>query len=90
MNHLYHINVKKRDQLQQYLIKNGVDAKVHYPTPIHLQLAAKYLKYKRGDFPITERLADTILSIPMGSHISSIQITGVAKQLNMFSYKIKK
>ena len=40
--HLYHINVKKRDQLQQYLIKNGVDAKVHYPIPIHLQPAAKY------------------------------------------------
>ena len=45
--HLYHINVKKRDKLQQYLIKNGVDAKVHYPIPIHLQPAAKYLKYKK-------------------------------------------
>ena len=53
--HIYHINVKKRDQLQQYLIKNSVDAKVHYPIPIHLQPAAKYLKYKRGDFPVAEK-----------------------------------
>jgi len=45
--HLYHINVKKRDQLQQYLIQNSVDAKVHYPIPIHLQPAAKYLKYNK-------------------------------------------
>ena len=62
--HVYHINVKKRDQLQQYLIKNSVDAKVHYPIPIHLQSAAKYLKYKRGDFPIAEKMANTTMSLP--------------------------
>ena len=67
--HLYHINVKSRDKLQQYLIKNGVDAKVHYPIPLHLQDAAKYLKYKRGDFPITEEMANTSISLPVHEFI---------------------
>jgi aminotransferase EvaB len=59
--HLYHINVNNRDKLQKYLIKNNIDAKVHYPIPVHLQKAAKYLKYKKGDFPIAEKLANTSL-----------------------------
>ena len=41
--HLYHINVKKRDALKKFLIKKDIDAKIHYPIPIHLQKAAKYL-----------------------------------------------
>ena len=40
-----------------YLIKKNVDAKIHYPVPIHLQPAAKFLKYKKGAFPIAENLA---------------------------------
>ena len=82
--HLYHINVKKRDQLQQYLIKNGVDAKVHYPIPIHLQPAAKYLKYKRGDFPIAEKMADTSLSLPVHEFIKVNDIKYVANLINNF------
>ena len=82
--HLYHINVKKRDRLQQYLIKNGVDAKVHYPIPIHLQPAAKYLKYKRGDFPIAEKMADTSLSLPVHEFIKVNDIKYVANLINNF------
>mgnify|MGYP003351557367 CR=1 FL=1 len=50
--HLYHINVNKRDSLQKFLIKNDIDAKVHYPIPIHLQKAAKFLKYKKIAQPL--------------------------------------
>ena len=50
--HLYQINVSKRDELMNFLIKKGVDAKVHYPIPIHLQPAAKFLNYAKGDFPV--------------------------------------
>ena len=82
--HLYHINVKKRDQLQQYLIKNGVDAKVHYPIPIHLQPAAKYLKYKRGDFPIAEKMANTTMSLPVHEFIKEKDIKYVANLINNF------
>ena len=82
--HLYHINVKKRDKLQQYLIKNGVDAKVHYPIPIHLQDAAKYLKYKKGDFPVAEQMANTSMSLPVHEFIKEKQIKYVANLINDF------
>ncbi len=78
------INVKKRDQLQQYLIKNGVDAKVHYPIPIHLQPAAKYLKYKRGDFPVAEQMANTSMSLPVHEFIKKKDINNVAQLINNF------
>ena len=82
--HLYHINVKKRDQLQQYLIKNSVDAKVHYPIPIHLQPAAKYLKYKKGDFPLAEEMANTSMSLPVHEFIKESDIKYVANLINNF------
>jgi dTDP-4-amino-4,6-dideoxygalactose transaminase len=82
--HVYHINVKKRDQLQQYLIKNNVDAKVHYPIPIHLQPAAKYLKYKKGDFPLAEEMANTSMSLPVHEFIKESDIKYVANLINDF------
>ena len=82
--HVYHINVKKRDQLQQYLIKNNVDAKVHYPIPIHLQQAAKYLKYKKGDFPLAEEMANTSMSLPVHEFIKESDIKYVANLINDF------
>ena len=82
--HVYHINVKKRDQLQQYLIKNSVDAKVHYPIPIHLQPAAKYLKYKKGDFPLAEEMANTSMSLPVHEFIKESDIKYVANLINNF------
>ena len=85
--HLYHINVKKRDQLKQYLIQNSVDAKVHYPIPIHLQDAAKYLKYKRGDFPIAEQMANTTMTLPVHEFIKEKHIKYVADLINNFYKK---
>ena len=82
--HVYHINVKKRDQLQEYLIKNSVDAKVHYPIPIHLQPAAKYLKYKHGDFPLAEKMANTSISLPVHEFIKESDIKYVASLVNNF------
>ena len=82
--HLYHINIKKRDQLQKYLIKNNIDAKVHYPIPVHLQKAARYLKYKRGDFPIAEKLAQTSLSLPLFPGMKKDQIELVVKNIKSF------
>ena len=81
--HLYQINVKKRDLLQKFLIKNGVDAKIHYPVPVHLQPAAKDLKYKIGDFPNAEMLAKSTLSLPVHEYIQK-------KDLNKIFNLIKK
>jgi len=88
--HLYHINVenlKTRDQLQKFLIKNNIDAKVHYPIPVHLQKAAKYLKYKKGDFPISEKLANTSLSLPVHEFIDRRHINHMSKMIFKFFKK---
>jgi len=85
--HLYHINVKKRDLLQKYLIKNNVDAKVHYPIPIHLQKAAKYLKYKKGDFPISEKMSNTSLSLPVHEFINERHVKYMVHYVNKFYLK---
>ena len=82
--HLYHINVKKRDKLQKYLIRNSIDAKVHYPIPIHLQTAAKYLKYKKGDFPVAEKVAKTSLSLPVHEFLEEKDFKRMAGLINKF------
>ncbi len=87
--HLYHINVKKRDILQKYLIKNNIDAKVHYPIPVHLQRAAKYLKYKRGDFPVSEKMANTSLSLPVHEFIDMRHIKHMVNTINKFYQRRK-
>jgi aminotransferase EvaB len=82
--HLYHINVKRRDQLQKYLIKNKIDAKVHYPIPVHLQRAARFLKYKKGDFPVAEKLANTSLYLPVHEFIKKPHVEHVVKTIEKF------
>ena len=72
--HLYQVKVKKRESLLKYLHNHGIDAKIHYPKPIHLQKAAKYLKYKKGDFPNAERLGKQIISLPVHEFIKKSQL----------------
>lgn len=63
--HLYVIRTKFRDELRSYLVKKGIETSIHYPIPPHLQQAYKHLGYKEGDFPISEELSKTSLSIPL-------------------------
>ena len=82
--HLYQINVSKRDKLMNYLIKNGVDAKVHYPIPIHLQPAAKFLNHSKGDFPIAEKVAKTTISLPVHEYIKIKDLRKMAMHIRNF------
>jgi dTDP-4-amino-4,6-dideoxygalactose transaminase len=61
----YVVQAERRDELQRYLIHHGVEALVHYPTPIHLQPAARDLNYAATDFPVTMRCCARILSLPL-------------------------
>lgn len=63
--HLYVIRIKDRDGLQRHLTENGVGTGLHYPVPLHLQKACERYGYRRGELPVTERLAAEILSLPM-------------------------
>jgi dTDP-4-amino-4,6-dideoxygalactose transaminase len=57
---------------------------VHYPVPIHLQAAFRHLGYKSGDFPVAERLAAEVLSLPMYPHIVPAQQEQVAATVREF------
>ena len=72
--HLYQVQVENRDELLAYLQAHGVEAKVHYPTPLHLQPALASLGYKRGDFPNAERFCDTHISLPIHQYLTEEQI----------------
>jgi dTDP-4-amino-4,6-dideoxygalactose transaminase len=63
--HLYVVRVPDRDTLQRELTQAGIDTGVHYPTPLHLQKAYAWLGYTYGDFPVAERVASEVLSLPM-------------------------
>jgi aminotransferase EvaB len=82
--HLYQISCDNRDSLQKYLIKQGIDAKVHYPVPMHLQPAASFLGHRVGDFPAAERISRTTLSLPVHEFITREQQNFVIKQIKNF------
>ncbi|MFB0562295.1 MAG: DegT/DnrJ/EryC1/StrS family aminotransferase [Candidatus Lokiarchaeia archaeon] len=81
--HLYVIRTKKRATLQKRLKEKGIATGIHYPVPLHLQKAYKYLGYKKGDFPITEKCTQEILSLPMFSEVTGEQMEEVSKTIKL-------
>ncbi len=82
--HLYMVRVKDRDGLLAFLQKKGVDAKIHYPKPIHLQPAAAYLGYKPGSFPKAEADCKCILTLPAHQHLTEEEIDFTIKAVHEF------
>ena len=74
----------KRDALRAHLTARGIGTQIHYPVPIHLQDAARFLGYKRGDLPVTERLAGEVLSIPMYPELTDTQQQHVTSAIREF------
>lgn len=68
--HLYSVRCENRNALKQHLNEHGVDAKIHYPIPMHLQPAAKKYGYHAGDFPVAELIAQQTLSLPVHEFIT--------------------
>jgi dTDP-4-amino-4,6-dideoxygalactose transaminase len=79
--HLFVIRVPQRNRVRDALEKAGIQTGIHYPTPIHLQPAYQSLKKPRGSYPVAERMADEILSLPMFPTITPSQIELVADQV---------
>jgi len=67
----YSILTENRDALAAFLNSRAVPMAIYYPKPLHLQKAFSFLGYKRGEFPISEHVADTIISLPMDSLFGS-------------------
>jgi dTDP-4-amino-4,6-dideoxygalactose transaminase/acetyltransferase-like isoleucine patch superfamily enzyme len=83
--HLYVIRAQDRDGLQKRLAAAGINTGIHYPIPLHLQEAYKALGYKKGDFPVSEKVASEILSLPMYPGISVVEQRRVAEVISEFA-----
>lgn len=79
--HLYVIETDYRDKLAEKLKASGIDTGFHYPIPLHLQKVYESLGHKRGDFPVSERLGDRCLSLPMFPELTDEQIQAVVAAL---------
>ena len=77
---------KNRDKLKKFLEKNNVEVKIHYPKPLHLQKPSLKMGYKKGDFPIAERLADSTISLPVHEFVSPEQIEKMGNLVRSFYY----
>jgi dTDP-4-amino-4,6-dideoxygalactose transaminase len=99
VRHVYHLFViqlkgkdnvercEKRDKLKNYLTDNDIASGMHYPIPLHLQKCFDFLGYKKGDFPVTEQLADAGLSLPMFPELSDDQLIYVSETIKNFFSK---
>jgi dTDP-4-amino-4,6-dideoxygalactose transaminase len=85
--HLYVIMVDDRDALQKFLNDKGIATDLHYPLPLHLQKAYEHLGYKEGDFPVTERAAKRLLSLPMYPELTREQFKYVTDTIKQFVEK---
>lgn len=88
--HQYTLQLKdiNRDALINYLKSKGIPAMVYYPFPLHLQNAYKHLGYKENDFPITEKLCKTVLSLPIHTEMTKEELKYITKTI--LEYTISK
>jgi dTDP-4-amino-4,6-dideoxygalactose transaminase len=82
--HLYVLRVKQRNELLAYLRQNGVDAKIHYPIPVHLQKAAVQLGYRKGDFPMAEEHGRAAITLPGHQHLTEDEVGYVIEKVRAF------
>lgn len=93
--HVYHLFViqlaeeseEKRNKLAEYLNENEISTGLHYPVPLHLQKCFDYLGYKKGDFPVSEKLAMCGISLPMFPELTNMQIEFVCGKIKQFFNK---
>lgn len=90
VNHVFHIyvlRVKHRDALHQFLTKAGIEVKIHYPIPMHLQPAAKGLGYKKGDFPVAEAHGPQVITLPAHPYLTEEEIVYTIAKVKEFYQK---
>ena len=82
--HLFVIRCPKRDHLQAYLEEKGIHTQIHYPIPMHLQKSMQYLGYGKGSFPISEEIAESVLSLPLYIGMTEREIEYVCEIMNCY------
>ncbi len=79
----YAVRVANRDAVMAGMKKKNIDVLIHYPIPLHLQKAYEELGYQKGDFPVAEKVADEILSLPMFPHLTRSQVKYVCDSIKV-------
>jgi dTDP-4-amino-4,6-dideoxygalactose transaminase len=82
--HQYVVKCQKRDALQKFLQDNGIQTQIHYPIPPHLAKCYEYLGHKKGEYPITERYANEVLSLPIYTGMTAEEVGYVIAMINEF------
>ena len=82
--HLYVIRTQKREELQRHLLRNDIATGLHYPVPLHLQKAYKSLGYNMGDLPLSEKMSQEILSLPMYPELEIHQQKKIVSSIKEF------
>ena len=85
--HTFVVQTPNRDKLMKFLKKKGVGSAIHYPIPIHLQPASKYLGYQRRSFPVTEKQSKNIITIPVHQNLSKSNLNKIVSLMNAFAKK---
>lgn len=87
--HQYTLIVKngRRDELRNFLQSNNIPAMIYYPVPLHIQKAYQYLGYKEGDFPVTEQLCKSVISLPMHTELHQDQLNHITENVLAFFKK---
>ncbi len=82
--HLFVVRTHKRDALAKFLEKHGIHTGIHYPVPLHLTPALKFLGYKKGDFPVAELRAKTMLSLPIYAELTQKEVHHIISSIKNF------
>ncbi|MBL4938144.1 DegT/DnrJ/EryC1/StrS family aminotransferase [Clostridium sp. YIM B02515] len=85
--YVFNILAEDRDGLAEYLKKNEVGYSIYYPMPLHLQKSFEYLGYKKGDFPIAERVSQKIIALPIYPEMTMEEVEFVCKTIKEFYRK---
>lgn len=82
--HIFPIRIKKRDALKTYLEQKGIETRIHYEVPMHMQKSMKFLGYKKGSFPVTEEIIRTEISLPIYPGLSDTHVEYIAENIREF------
>ncbi|WP_291632826.1 DegT/DnrJ/EryC1/StrS aminotransferase family protein [Clostridium sp.] len=85
--YVFNVLAERRNELSEYLKANQIGSSIYYPIPLHLQKCFEYLGYKKGDFPVAERICDSIIALPIYPEITEEEVEFVCETIKKFYKK---
>jgi dTDP-4-amino-4,6-dideoxygalactose transaminase len=82
--YVFNLLVENRDGLAEHLNKNGIGYSIYYPMPLHMQKCFEYLGYKKGDFPVAERVSEKIIALPIYPELTMDEVDYICETIRSF------